>query len=119
MGQPRVASATWRGQNRRISRDFYEGCGTADHQDDSSGSRTGVWSCKNSKSCFEITCEIPSETEGKSSNFAPYGMAVFRIHCWLDSDGSAANRAAQMGDWPNPELVIGRNARAALQPQNR
>ena len=27
MGQPKVASATWRGQNRRISRDFYEAPG--------------------------------------------------------------------------------------------
>src|SRR5438552_19184322 len=27
MGQPKVASATWHGQNRRISRDFYEAPG--------------------------------------------------------------------------------------------
>jgi hypothetical protein len=33
-------------------------------------------SCKNSKLRFEMIGKIPSETEGKSSRFSAYGMAV-------------------------------------------
>jgi hypothetical protein len=34
---------------------------------------------KNSKSRFQTNGKIPSENEGKSSDFAPYGMPVYLI----------------------------------------
>ena len=37
---------------------------------------------KNSKTRFETDCRNPSETERKSSDFAPYGMALDFIQGW-------------------------------------
>src|SRR5207247_6575714 len=79
MGQPKVASATWRDRTKPISRDFYETVGQHKRQTRALRSSQAWDYAKTPKSRFEMTSAIPSETRGKVSNFSPYGMAVNKI----------------------------------------
>ena len=76
MGQPKVASATWRARNKRISRDSYEPVGQQGRQTMTSKTYVGVRSYKNSKSRFEMNDKIPSQTVVESVGFSPYGTGV-------------------------------------------
>ena len=76
MGQPKVASATWRARNKRISRDSYEPVGQPVRQTMAAGACLGVGSCRNSKSRFEMNDKIPSQTEVESVGFFTYGTGV-------------------------------------------
>src|SRR5436190_14928532 len=76
MGQPKVASATWRARNKRISRDSYEPVGQQGRQTMTSETHVGVRSYKNSKSRFEMNDKIPSQTKVESVGFFTYGTGV-------------------------------------------
>ena len=79
MGQQVAVSVTWRGQNKPISRDFYETVGQQTRQTNKLKPAMVRVHVKNSKSRSETASETPSETQRKSSDSAPYGMAVFVI----------------------------------------
>src|SRR5204862_4430331 len=81
MGQPKVASATWRARNKRISRDSYEPVGQQERQTMASKTHVGVRCCKNSKLRFEMNDKIPSQTVVESVGFFPYGTGVIWVHC--------------------------------------
>src|SRR6266700_160241 len=76
MGQQPAASETWRSQNKPTSRGSYEIMGQQKPQSNESHPAVEPDHVKNSKSPFETDRKIPSENERKSSDFAPYGMAV-------------------------------------------
>src|SRR5256885_1980537 len=76
MGQQAAASGTWRNQNKPTSRDSYDTMGQQTRPRNLSHPAMEPGHVKNSKSRFETNRKIPSETEGKSSDFAPYGMAM-------------------------------------------
>src|SRR5438445_13078934 len=82
MGQQVGASGTWRSQNKPTSQDSYETMGQQNRQTNLAHRAIPAMEpdhVKNSKSRFETGRKIPSENERKSSDFAPYGMAVIRL----------------------------------------
>src|SRR5207248_11087533 len=76
MGQQRAASGTWRSHNKPTSRDSYETMGQQTCPSNMSHPAIEPDRVKKSKSRFEAERKIPSESEGKSSDFARYGMVV-------------------------------------------
>src|SRR2546426_3106041 len=76
MGQQAALSGILRGQNKPTSRDSYEAMGQQKGQRNESHPAVEPGHVKNSKSRFQTDRKIPSENEGKSSDFTPYGMAV-------------------------------------------
>src|SRR5207244_4738710 len=87
MGQQAALSGILRGQNKPTSRDSYEAMGQQKGQRNESHPAVEPGHVKNSKSRFQTDRKIPSENEGKSSDFTPYGMAVG----YLDIPGSLKN----------------------------
>src|SRR5881628_1901673 len=79
MGQQAALSGILRGQNKPTSRDSYEAMGQQKGQRNESHPAVEPGHVKNSKSRFQTDRKIPSENEGKSSDFTPYGMAVIRL----------------------------------------
>src|SRR5205814_8817297 len=79
MGQQRAASGTWRSHNKPTSRDSYETMGQQTCPSNMSHPAIEPDRVKKSKSRFEAERKIPSESEGKSSDFARYGMVVILI----------------------------------------
>src|SRR5437870_10677395 len=80
MGQQAALSGILRGQNKPTSRDSYEAMGQQKGQRNESHPAVEPGHVKNSKSRFQTDRKIPSENEGKSSDFTPYGMAVNSFH---------------------------------------
>src|SRR2546429_9622421 len=80
MGQQLAASGTWRSHNKPTSRDSYETMGQQTCPSNMSHPAIEPDRVKKSKSRFEAERKIPSESEGKSSDFARYGMVVI---CFL------------------------------------
>src|SRR5207244_3174650 len=89
MGQQAALSGILRGQNKPTSRDSYEAMGQQKGQRNESHPAVEPGHVKNSKSRFQTDRKIPSENEGKSSDFTPYGMAVTLI---LSLDGCFSPR---------------------------
>jgi hypothetical protein len=66
---------------------------------------------KNSKSRFQTNGKIPSENEGKSSDFAPYGMPVKKKHSVLlrpNSNGGARIHATAWRTVATSTVMINR-----------
>src|SRR2546422_10809505 len=82
MGQQAALSGILRGQNKPTSRDSYEAMGQQKGQRNESHPAVEPGHVKNSKSRFQTDRKIPSENEGKSSDFTPYGMAVKEINTY-------------------------------------
>src|SRR5438477_12177442 len=80
MGQQRAASGTWRSHTKPTYRDSYETMGQQTCPSNMSHPAIDPDRVKKSKSRFEAERKIPSESEGKSSDFARYGMVVIRVH---------------------------------------
>src|SRR6266516_1593561 len=80
MGQPRVASATWRERNRRISQDFYEIVGQQILQTSASKPMRAWSHVKILNRVFKSTPDIPSETERNQLNFSASGMPLSYVH---------------------------------------
>src|SRR5438128_5632517 len=90
MGQQAALSGILRGQNKPTSRDSYEAMGQQKGQRNESHPAVEPGHVKNSKSRFQTDRKIPSENEGKSSDFTPYGMAVILFpprqqNLWVNS----------------------------------
>src|SRR5437763_16778513 len=83
MGQQRAASGTWRSHNKPTSRGSYETMGQQTCPSNMSHPAIEPDRVKKSKSRFEAERKIPSESEGKSSDFARYGMVVKKYLCQL------------------------------------
>src|SRR6266566_8370570 len=84
MGQPRVASATWRERNRRISQDFYEIVGQQILQTSASKPMRAWSHVKILNRVFKSTPDIPSETERNQLNFSASGMPLIWIYSWIE-----------------------------------
>ncbi|SRR6266700_2110700 len=98
MGQQPAASETWRSQNKPTSRGSYEIMGQQKPQSNESHPAVEPDHVKNSKSPFETDRKIPSENERKSSDFAPYGMAVDRVKSLILGTGGDIALACQVGE---------------------
>src|SRR5438477_6717068 len=93
MGQQRAASGTWRSHNKPTSRDSYETMGQQTCPSNMSHPAIEPDRVKKSKSRFEAERKIPSESEGKSSDFARYGMVVKKSQYAHRPSGSHNARA--------------------------
>src|SRR5205814_3379536 len=107
MGQQRAASGTWRSHNKPTSRDSYETMGQQTCPSNMSHPAIEPDRVKKSKSRFEAERKIPSESEGKSSDFARYGMVVEK-----DEEATCGNSRSAAGWKPGVDIF-----RALGQPR--
>src|SRR5260370_42391430 len=81
MGQPRVASATWRDQNRRISQDFYEAVGQHMLKTVTTGTRLASDHGKSLNLVSSRQAKFLHKTKGNRQIFRLMGRLCNKIIC--------------------------------------